>query len=384
MPEKHRACRLHGKPVAGWLSSKQKVLTMNVLWQMIVVFVPQKFRQLLTDLFSQPISNTLQHLLAWLGNMFRQLLALPATAFKHLLVLLRLRAQADDKTLEEKAQEIQDQMATTYSNIRYGLAIISFLFPLWLWGIGQWWYNIPLLGSMSAYYWEVSTDGGPIRNWLDSKDIPFLDEILVQRLGEAPMRSWFVGILFLLGFCLYLYKGFRKGENYLLNVAGIAAVGVALFPIPGNCADLPTCPDYGTLHALFAVTTFACIGLVAWFYAQYTLDLIRLAEQEKTAAYRWWYRIISLAFVLLILAAIVPSPLTYSPYRIFYLEWSGVWILACYWWVKSNELSEKRVEAAQAEQLEISVIRKGPRIVASLDAQASLGMSNRQLEKARP
>jgi hypothetical protein len=347
----------------------------NVLWQLVVVFVPPKLRQLLTDLFNQPLSTTIKKGLAWLGNLFKQLAALPYRMVKHLLSVLGWKAEENTKTPNEKAQELQEQVAATYSNIRYGLALISFLFPLWLWRIGQWWYDLPLLGSMSAYYWQTSNADGPVRSWIKSRDILFLNEVLSLPFigGEAPMRSWFVGILFLLGIFLYLYKGFRTGENYLLNIAGISAVGVALFPMSWECAQAPLCPNYGTLHAVFAVTTFACIGLVAWLYAQYTLDLIPLAEEEKTEAYRWWYRIITIAFVGLILVAIIPSPFKRNPNRIFYLEWGGIWILAVYWWIKSNELSEKRQAATQAEQLETRVIQQDTRMLDNLAAQSLIG-----------
>lgn len=38
------------------------------------------------------------------------------------------------------------------------------------------------------------------------------------------MRNWFVGILFVVGVCLYLIKGFSKWEDILLTIAGILAV----------------------------------------------------------------------------------------------------------------------------------------------------------------
>ena len=44
------------------------------------------------------------------------------------------------------------------------------------------------------------------------------------------MRDWFVGLLFVEGIFLYLYKGFGRAGNLALNIAGVLAIGVALIP----------------------------------------------------------------------------------------------------------------------------------------------------------
>jgi hypothetical protein len=330
---------------------------MAVLSQMIVVLFPQKFRQLFSDWRELP-------------ERFRQMLS-------NLLEGLWRKQERRDKTPEEKASEIQTQVAATYSNLRYGLAVISFLFPVFLWRIGQWWYGMRLQNSMSAYYWAISPSDGPVRSWLRSRNIPLLSDLFgLPGFGsEAPVRIWFVGILFLLGFFLYLYKGFRKGENYLLNIGGLSAVGVALFPMKWECLTDTLCPDYGKLHAGFALTTFCCIGLVALFYARDTLNWIPLADSGKSKAYTWWYYLIGVGFVALVVIAIAPTPFRDEPNRIFYLEWGGIWAFALYWWIKSNELSEKRKADDDIQQFETRVIQKDPELREGLAAQNAAGSS---------
>ena len=60
-----------------------------------------------------------------------------------------------------------------------------------------------LAGSMSEYYWAAAGD-------------------------VVPARNVFVGGLFAVSACLWLYKGFSPRENVALNLAGLFAVGVAL------------------------------------------------------------------------------------------------------------------------------------------------------------
>jgi hypothetical protein len=77
------------------------------------------------------------------------------------------------------------------------------------------------------------------------------------------MRDWFVGALFAIAACLYLYKGFTPKENRLLNLAAVFAVGVAIFPMnwppknwpPPGWPNEPICNTFtaGYVHGTCAV-----------------------------------------------------------------------------------------------------------------------------------
>jgi hypothetical protein len=41
---------------------------------------------------------------------------------------------------------------------------------------------------------------------------------------------FFVGVLFAVGVCLFIYQGYSREENLALDVAGVCALGVALVP----------------------------------------------------------------------------------------------------------------------------------------------------------
>jgi len=135
------------------------------------------------------------------------------------------------------------------------MAAIAAAFPLVL-VIGGWIREVEFQPSMSADYWAAAGGGYP------------------------PMRIWFVGVLFIVGAFLYLYKGFTPFENYALNVAGVCAFGIALAPMPWNC---PQCPQV-SLHGTFAVVLFLCIAYVSLRRAKDTLVLVE--NETLKARYR--------------------------------------------------------------------------------------------------
>ena len=95
-----------------------------------------------------------------------------------------------------REEDLQRHITRTYMTLRVGVAAMGLALPLLLW-VGS---EEPQ-SSMSACYHT--------------------------RMGDV-----FVGLLFAIGACLYLYRGFSTRENIALNLAGILAFGVAVFPTP--------------------------------------------------------------------------------------------------------------------------------------------------------
>jgi hypothetical protein len=81
----------------------------------------------------------------------------------------------------------------------------------------------------------------------------------------------FTGILFALGSFLYLYKGFSKREDLALNIAGVCAVVVAVFPMHAETGYIPGC-HY--VHFGAALVLFLSMAYAAIFCHQDTLKLI--------------------------------------------------------------------------------------------------------------
>lgn len=222
---------------------------------------------------------------------------------------------------EKEPEDIQKHMIGTYTSLRIGLVVIAFAFPLVLWLGGLWRDSPGLRGSMSAYY-------------------------------HSAMRDWFVGALFAIGACLYLYKGFTSKENLLLNLAALFAVGVAIFPMgwppknwpPQGWPNEPLCNTFtaGYVHVTCAVLAFLCIALVCWFCASDTLPLMQdPARREKFHRAYLWLGIAMLVSPLIAVA--LKFTLGQSSY-VFLAELTAMYVFAAYWLVKSREIAATKAE----------------------------------------
>ncbi len=214
-------------------------------------------------------------------------------------------------------KDIRGDIFKSYFRLRRGLAVLSILFPAGLLFLG-WWYGINRQNSMSAYYFAQSS--------VDALKYSF------------PMRAWFVGILWAVGVFLILYKGFSRTESWLLNLAGISAIFVALFPMT---IDMKTClqcgvNDYDWVHYYAAGTLFGCIGIVAWACTDETL--VELSGWKRTllrGAYTvlaWAMWVVPYAFYYWISGGEKNTPAIYGA------EFAGAVIFSCYWWCKTIEL----------------------------------------------
>jgi hypothetical protein len=215
-----------------------------------------------------------------------------------------------------KAELLRKHIYATYLTLRYGMAAIAVFFPMLLY-LGGRFYGVSPQDSMSAYYF-ASAQGG----------------------GEPPMRVWFIGLLFALGICLILYRGFSKKEDLLLDFAGLFAICVALFPMQWNCVtDCPTI----TPHGIFAVLLFSCIGTVSLICTKETLRF--LPDEKLRLRYRAKYRFIGAVMIASPLSAFVATSLLddHAKYR-FFIETSGIMAFAYYWWTKNRELAESEGE----------------------------------------
>jgi hypothetical protein len=215
------------------------------------------------------------------------------------------------------SDELKANLLSTYFTLRLGIVLLSAALPVVLYAGGRWAGVEGLPGSMSAYYGE---HGG-------------------------AMRDWFVGILWAVGAFLYLYKGFSTLENVLLNVAGLAAILVAM--IPCHCWR-GAAADGHVLHAIAAVTFFAAMSGVCLFCANETTSLLPTPEQRR--AFRRQYRVIGVVLVLSPAAAIAASyALLVGPSYRFFIEAFAVWTFAAYWLTKSAEF---RITAAEKKAVE--------------------------------
>jgi hypothetical protein len=216
---------------------------------------------------------------------------------------------------------LRDHVFSTYITLRYGLAGLGFAFPVLLGAVGRLVYGIPLQPSISNYYFAPYPD--------NPTETVF------------PMRVWFVGMLFAIGTGLALYKGFTNWENSALNLAGVFAVLVALFPM-----NIDHQPGFGPrLHGTFAILLFGCLAFVSVFCAQATLPYLKQEDSGLVPHFRRAYRWLGVLMLSSPLVALGLTLATNNQSRFtFVAEAFGVWCFAAYWGVKSWEMAKSGAE----------------------------------------
>lgn len=222
---------------------------------------------------------------------------------------------------------LQKHILATYLDMRIGLGVLGLLFPVLLWVCGLIFpgAELRLQPSISAYY-------------------------------HTPLRNLFVGFLFITGAFLYLYRGFSKAENWLLNGAGVLAVCVALFPTriicdPGDALCLERAATAYTnpwVHGTSAIVFFLLIAVACLTQSRHTVKEIR--DGRRQARYRRIYRVIGGAMIVLPLLAFafsfalegdLPPTEQHWTYR---AEFAAIWVFAIYWIVKGREIRETQAD----------------------------------------
>lgn len=218
-----------------------------------------------------------------------------------------------------KPQNLQEHITASYTTLRIGMAALAIALPFLLWGLGHIFVDLPLQGSMSAYYHA----GGIV-------------------------RDVFVGTLFAIGVFLMLYRGYTIFENWALNLAGFFLLIVAAVPMAWGCGN--ACPIF-SWHGTAAVLFFLSIAYVCIFRSRDTLDLI--PDPTKALRYKKAYAILgglmitspAIAFILKLVLQPDPRKASY----IFYVEAAGVIIFGIYWFVKSGEIKEAERDAVEGK-----------------------------------
>jgi uncharacterized membrane protein len=212
--------------------------------------------------------------------------------------------------------QLQKYMLATYFWLRIGLGALALAFPPLIVAIGRA-NDIPLQISLSEYYFAFAPTTSDLRVF--------------------PGRVVFVGILFALGSFLLLYRGFSKTEGWLLNLAGLSAIVVALFPMhtPAYCLNCGS-NTYAYVHGIAAFALFVFTALDAWACTDQTLAELPPARRRW---FRWCYSVLAGIMVILPILALVMAFFGINDERLLFIEWAGVWTFAAYWFLKTYELS---------------------------------------------
>ncbi len=145
----------------------------------------------------------------------------------------------------------------------------------------------------------------------------------------TPARTVFVGALAAVGVLLVVYRGYSTGENRLLDVAGLFAVAVAVFPTArsGGCNGNAIC----IVHQVSAAGFFLTVALAILLYSATTLSL---SDSRSRMAYRAAYLVLSGALV----AGVVVYAIFRTDIALFYFETAGIYAFGLYWLIKTVEL----------------------------------------------
>lgn len=202
---------------------------------------------------------------------------------------------------------------------------ISLLSPWILFLIGKIQYKIELPEAISEYYHITEGPAGS---------------------GVGPMRDLFVGLLFAVGALLVAYKGYTKFENWSLNLAGVAAAGVALFPMTWKVGDvvyfqgieLALGPLRPSLHGTCAIVLFACLIAVCFYEAWRAKE-----APDNLQGYTPLYILAAIFMALSLLVVLAIKIQTDFPRHVFWFEVAGLTSFAFYWFVKNREMKGKQV-----------------------------------------
>ena len=301
-------------------------------------------------------------------------------------------------------------MRTSYGSQRRGMAVLAYLLPVLLVFIGKvfsiphqdsfshyyhadritapaaathpWFALVPLLAGLlpyALYYRLPSCQAWRGASGLTSKVAALLRlhwRILVFIAAymvvvavfdgaggfaflatQRTMRVLFVGTLCAIGAFLYLYRGFTKLESFFLNLAGVAVVLVAMFPMhPDNLMGAEhACDSLCGWHRWHAVSAYGFYGaatLALLFGAFKTLEYYRDDDPDslRRGIYRALYLICGATMIAApILVTVAKLWFTQLEHNIFWIEAAGILAFATYWWFKSDELHQSSFEQRVAE-----------------------------------
>ncbi|HEX4693302.1 hypothetical protein [Sphingomonas sp.] len=151
-------------------------------------------------------------------------------------------------------------------------------------------------------------------------------------VGETT-RNILVGALWATGVFLLLYHGLSTLENWLLNIAGVAAISVAMNPM-----DAQQCSKGLSIHGVSAGLFFVCLAVVAVLLSKGRVKYVK--DQAKR---RWFKRAYTIAGGAMVAMPAIVWALHQlgggkcETHWIFWIECLGIWAFAAYWFVKTYE-----------------------------------------------
>ena len=154
-----------------------------------------------------------------------------------------------------------------------------------------------------------------------------LSSISASYYSEA--RDVFVGQLFVVAALLIAYRGHSEFQNWVSNLAALAAVGIALFPVPAtNQVFSPAAAvHYGSAAVMF--------GILAWFCLVPFLHRTRRGgtkKRRRARIYRLcgWGILLSMGAIITAMT-LLPAEIRERWEMIYWLESIALWLFGLAW-----------------------------------------------------
>jgi hypothetical protein len=159
---------------------------------------------------------------------------------------------------------------------------------------------------------------------------------------HTPMRDVFVGILCAIGVFMFSYRGYRE-DRLPGIIAGLAAIGVALFPVaPAGTTD-PVVQGVGVVHYIFAASFFLLLAYFSLYLFTKTDPKVPMTarKRQRNVIYRICGLAILAALVLIAGIGLLPESVGVPVKQhaaVFWLEALAVVAFGFSWWVKGEAL----------------------------------------------
>lgn len=212
---------------------------------------------------------------------------------------------------ERKRDDVLANITSSYFFLRRGLAFLAIAFPFALWALAG------IHNSLSAYYHCSRGGCGD---------------------GAGAARDVLVGVLWATGTFLIFYRGYTRKEDWALNLAGIAAAGVALFP--SDFARIEGRSLIGKIHFTSGLVFFLAIAFVCLFCSGDTLK--KLKDAAKVRWFKRRYAVLGTAMIAVPIGVFALHYLLERPgrgYTVLGVELAGLFVFAAFWLVKSKEIA---------------------------------------------
>ena len=210
--------------------------------------------------------------------------------------------------------EVLASITASYFFLRRGLAFMAIAFPFILWALAG------FQDSLSAYY-HCARDG-------------------CAAPGAGAGRDVLTGVLLAAGTFLFFYKGYRKREDWALNLAGLAAAGVAFFPCDFDRGAGEGRTLIGKIHFTSGLVFFLALAFVCLFCAKDTLDYLK--DEAKKLWFKRIYAGLGMAMVVVPLTVLALHFMMKPGERSYYvlaIEVVGLFVFAAFWLFKSKEIA---------------------------------------------